>query len=49
MRQKMRKEYDLSKLKFRQNPYAKQLKQKITIRLDKETVTYFKQLVAALD
>lgn len=40
----MRKEYDLSKLKLRKNPYAKRLKQQITIRLDKETVNYFKQL-----
>ncbi len=38
----MRKEYDFSKSK--RNPYAKQLKQQITILLDKEAVAYFKKL-----
>lgn len=38
----MRKEYDFSKSK--KNPYAKQLKQQITILLDRESVTYFKKL-----
>lgn len=38
----MRKEYDFSKSV--RNPYAKHLKQQITIRLDKETVVYFKTL-----
>jgi uncharacterized protein (DUF4415 family) len=38
----MRKEYDFSKSK--KNPYAKHLKQQVTIRLDKETVDYFKAL-----
>ena len=38
----MRKEYDFSKSK--KNPYAKHLKQQITIRLDKHTIEYFKQL-----
>ena len=38
----MRKEYDFSKSVC--NPYAKHLKQQITIRLDKDTVTYFKKL-----
>jgi len=38
----MRKEYDFSKSK--KNPYAKQLKQQITILLDKESVAYFKKL-----
>lgn len=38
----MRKEYDFSKSV--KNPYAKHLKQQITIRLDKETVAYFKKL-----
>lgn len=40
----MRKEYDFSK--SRKNPYAKQLKQQITILLDKEAVAYFKKLAA---
>ncbi len=38
----MRKEYDLSKLKFKKNPYAKRLKKQITIRLDSEIIDYFK-------
>ena len=40
----MRKEYDFSKMKGQKNPYAKDLKTQITIRLDKETVEYFKGL-----
>jgi uncharacterized protein (DUF4415 family) len=40
----MRKEYDLSKMKGRKNPYLKELKTQVTIRLDKETVQYFKVL-----
>ena len=43
----MRKEYDFSKGK--KNPYAKQLKQQITIRLDKETIAYFKELASGLE
>ncbi len=38
----MRKRYDFSK--SRKNPYAKRLKQQITIRLDEETLAYFKDL-----
>lgn len=38
----MRKEYDFSKGK--RNPYAKALKKQITIRLDKPTIEYFRQL-----
>ena len=38
----MRKEYDFSKAK--KNPYAKRLKQSVTIRLDEGTVDYFKRL-----
>ena len=38
----MRKSYDFSKAK--RNPYAKRLKQQITIRLDKPTIEYFKEL-----
>jgi len=40
----MRKEYDFSKMKGQKNPYAKDLKTQITIRLDRETVDYFKGL-----
>jgi predicted DNA binding CopG/RHH family protein len=38
----MRKEYDFSKAK--KNPYSKLLKKQITIRLEEETVNYFKNL-----
>ena len=36
----MRKEYDFSAAK--KNPYAAQLKKQITIRLDEDSITYFK-------
>ena len=36
----MRKEHDFSK--SRKNPYASQLKKQITIRLDEDSITYFK-------
>ncbi len=38
----MRKEYDFSK--SRKNPYVSQLKKQITIRLDEESITYFKTI-----
>ena len=38
----MRKEYDFSAA--RKNPYAAQLKKQITIRLDEESITYFKAI-----
>lgn len=40
----MRKEYDFSKA--RKNPYASQLKKPITIRLDEDSVAYFKAISA---
>jgi len=40
----MKKEYDLYKMKSRKNPYANRLKKQITIRLDHNTIEYFKQL-----
>ena len=40
----MRAEYDFSTMKGQRNPYRGQLKQPITIRLDKSTVAYFKGL-----
>ena len=42
----MRSEYDFSR--SRKNPYIKQLKRQITIRLDAAAVDYFKQLAAEL-
>ncbi len=38
----MRDHYDFSKSK--KNPYAKKLKKQITIRLDEDTIAYFKAL-----
>ena len=38
----MRKNYDFSK--GRKNPYARRLKKQITIRLDEDTLAYFKRL-----
>jgi len=39
----MRKEYDLSKLKGRRNPYARYFKKQITIRLGIDVIDYFKK------
>ena len=44
----MQKHYDFSKMKGVRNPYIKDLKQPITIRLDKNTVSYFKELATQL-
>lgn len=41
---RMRKHYDFSKMKRRRNPYIKMLTHAVTIRLDRETVAYFKEL-----
>lgn len=38
----MREEYDFSNA--RKNPYAAQLKKQITIRLDEESINYFKSI-----
>ncbi len=40
----MRREYDFSK--GRRNPYARRLKQSVTIRLDSAALVYFKDLAA---
>jgi uncharacterized protein (DUF4415 family) len=38
----MRRHYDFSEGK--RNPYARRLKQQVTIRLDRDSVAYFKKL-----
>ncbi len=43
----MRSEYDFTKA--RRNPYAKHLKQRVTIRLDTEALEYFKKLAVETD
>lgn len=40
----MRDHYDFSNMKGRKNPYTKYLKQPVTMRLDKDSVDYFKSL-----
>jgi predicted DNA binding CopG/RHH family protein len=42
----MRDHYDFSKMKGRKNPFSKMLKQSVTMRLDRDTLTYFKGLAA---
>lgn len=38
----MRKQYDFSA--SRRNPYAEQLKKSVTIRLDQDSIAYFKSM-----
>ncbi len=40
----MKKEYDLSKMKSRPNPYASRLRREVTIRLRRDTIQYFREL-----
>jgi len=40
----MREHDDFSKMKGRKNPYIKHLKQPVTMRLDRDTVAYFKSM-----
>ena len=44
----MRAHYEFAGMKGEKNPYTKLLKQPITIRLDKPTVSYFKNLATEL-
>ena len=44
MSDEMRDEYKIAELNPRKNPYAKKLKQQITINLNTDTVSYFKAL-----
>lgn len=44
----MRTHYDFSQMKGETNPYVSRLKQPITIRLDRRTVSYFKDLANEL-
>ncbi|QTA83782.1 Toxin-antitoxin system, antitoxin component, CopG-like [Desulfonema limicola] len=38
----MREEYDFEHMKGRKNPYAKQLKKQVTIRIGTDIIEYFK-------
>ena len=40
----MKKEYDLSKFKKRKNPFSKQLKKQVTIRMGIDILEYFKTM-----
>ena len=40
----MRDEYEINELNPRKNPYARKLKQQITINLNADTVAYFKSM-----
>ena len=40
----MREHYDFPKMKGRKNPYLKYLKQPVTMRLDRDTVLYFRSM-----
>jgi len=40
----MKREYDLSKMNKRKNPFAKQLKKQVTIRMGVDIIEYFKTM-----
>ncbi len=40
----MKQEYDLSKMNKRKNPFAKQLKKQVTIRMGVDVIDYFKNM-----
>ena len=40
----MKKEYDLSRMKSRKNPYASKLKKPVTMRLSEDVINYFKAM-----
>ncbi len=42
--EKMRDHYDFSEMNRRENPYVRRLKQPVTMRLDRDTVEYFKAM-----
>ena len=44
----MRDHYDFESMKGEKNPYIKELKQPVTMRLDKSTISYFKSLAEEL-
>ena len=44
----MRAHYDFAKMKGQKNPYVGRLKQRVTIRLDKASIAYFKNMADEL-
>jgi uncharacterized protein (DUF4415 family) len=45
----MKKEYDLSNMRSRKNPYASRLKKPVTMRLSEDVVEYFKTMAEEKD
>ena len=45
----MKAQYDPSKLRSRQNPYASRLKKPVTMRLSEDVVEYFKAMADEAD
>jgi len=45
----MKKEYNLSEMKSRKNPYALKLKKPVTMRLSEDVVGYFKSMAEESD
>ena len=43
----MRDEYDIENLNPRKNPYAKKLKQQVTINLETDVVNFFKDMAVS--
>jgi predicted DNA binding CopG/RHH family protein len=43
---KVKAEFDLSKMKSRRNPFASKLKKSVTMRLSEDVVQYFKAMAA---
>ena len=44
----MLKEYDINKLNLRPNPYAKELKKQVTIKISPSVIDYFKEQAAQI-
>ena len=44
----MKQEYNLSKMKKRKNPFAKQLKKQVTIRMGVNIIEYFKNMAEGM-
>ena len=40
----MKREYDLSRMRRRCNPYVKRLKRQVTMRLQVDVIDYFKEM-----
>ncbi len=40
----LKKEYDLANMKKRKNPFAKQLKKQVTLRMGVDVIEYFKNM-----